>query len=297
MNSHDLDGPITFSKQLCVSVSQFASFFRMLGIEGQKSANDHSEEATQTEDFEFVSGGEAMKSHSMREQIAAAALGALLMLVPGPAQAQTAQSKAASAKPPAVAAKPTEPEAANIGAPQKEESRGGPHEGIRVHGHWTIVVKNEDGTVASRNEFENALVTTGTVDGGDAMLSAILSRNLTPGRWLIKLDGTPQFCANVNSQPSLCWITESGTSSVFQTFGGVAPFFNLTVLMLRPTPSLSTFALSLSGTARAASAGNVTSVATVMVPCQTSQSPAACVSSTQQNFGNINFFTSRTLAK
>jgi len=35
---------------------------------------------------------------------------------------------------------------------------GGLAEGIQVHGHWRIVVRNRDGSVASRHEFDNALV-------------------------------------------------------------------------------------------------------------------------------------------
>src|SRR3954454_12548557 len=33
----------------------------------------------------------------------------------------------------------------------------GVSDGIKVHGHWTIDVKNADGSLASHNEFENAL--------------------------------------------------------------------------------------------------------------------------------------------
>jgi len=41
---------------------------------------------------------------------------------------------------------------------QKGAILGAPHEGIRVHGYWTIVVHNKDDSVASRHEFENSLV-------------------------------------------------------------------------------------------------------------------------------------------
>ena len=35
------------------------------------------------------------------------------------------------------------------------------HEGIKVHGHWTIEVKNPDGSVATHHEFENSLQSQG----------------------------------------------------------------------------------------------------------------------------------------
>ena len=45
---------------------------------------------------------------------------------------------------------PTNPAAAS--APS-----GGLNTGIQIHGHWKIVVRNPDGTVATRREFENSL--------------------------------------------------------------------------------------------------------------------------------------------
>lgn len=69
---------------------------------------------------------------------------ALVFQIAPLAEAQTlaAKGKPAAAKPKSQAStKPT----------------GGQHEGIKVHGHWTIEVRNPDGTLVSRHEFENAL--------------------------------------------------------------------------------------------------------------------------------------------
>ena len=33
---------------------------------------------------------------------------------------------------------------------------GGPAEGIKVHGHWTIEVRDPDGTLVTHREFEKA---------------------------------------------------------------------------------------------------------------------------------------------
>src|SRR6267378_4379919 len=40
------------------------------------------------------------------------------------------------------------------------ESKGGQKEGITVHGHWTIDVRNPDGTLVTHREFENAYIGT-----------------------------------------------------------------------------------------------------------------------------------------
>lgn len=58
----------------------------------------------------------------------------------------------------------------------------GPHANITVHGRWTIVVRNRDGSVAARREFENAL----QLDGID-ILPALLGGFATPGSWTLVL--------------------------------------------------------------------------------------------------------------
>jgi hypothetical protein len=57
---------------------------------------------------------------------------------------------------------------------------GGSQEGIKVHGHWTEV-RNPDGTLVKRREFENSLMT-GAGFGND-MLTRILARKNSVGRW------------------------------------------------------------------------------------------------------------------
>src|SRR2546423_1698687 len=67
--------------------------------------------------------------------------------------------------------------------PETSPARG-QQEGIKVHGHWTIEVRNPDGTLVTHREFENALT-----PGGAMLLGLFLSRNKTPGLWRIHLGG------------------------------------------------------------------------------------------------------------
>lgn len=53
-------------------------------------------------------------------------------------------------------------------------------EGIQVHGHWTIEVRDADGTVAERREFENALSRF-----GEEHLTKLLARTRTQGTWSV----------------------------------------------------------------------------------------------------------------
>ena len=65
-------------------------------------------------------------------------------------------------------------------AAASESPRGGPREGIKVHGRWTIDVKNADGSLVARHEFENALDS----DGGVVLAKCSpVRRSLASGEW------------------------------------------------------------------------------------------------------------------
>lgn len=51
---------------------------------------------------------------------------------------------------------------ATAALPQRLSAQATP-EGVKVHGHWVIEVRNADGTLAERREFQNALNTEGVL--------------------------------------------------------------------------------------------------------------------------------------
>jgi hypothetical protein len=59
-------------------------------------------------------------------------------------------------------------------------------EGVKVHGHWVLQVKNADGTLGEKREFDNSLVN-GSSQEGDFFLTGLLSGNLTIGDMSIGL--------------------------------------------------------------------------------------------------------------
>ena len=61
---------------------------------------------------------------------------------------------------------------------------GGPKEGIKVHGRWIIEVRNPDGKLVTRREFENALT-----PNGAAILTVLLARVYYVGTWSIGVGG------------------------------------------------------------------------------------------------------------
>jgi hypothetical protein len=143
-------------------------------------------------------------------------------------------------------------EAAASAAPERA---GGPSEGIQVHGHWTIEVRNPDGTLAGRTEFENALS-----PAGEGTLMQAMSRNATPGLYLVELSGSPQPCGAVPC------------ASVEAAYSGVLPaswFKTLTV------SCCTAVGYKLSGTATASQNGTITLVSTFLTTCDSAIPPGA----------------------
>jgi hypothetical protein len=127
-------------------------------------------------------------------------------------------------------------------------------EGVAVHGRWTVTV-TRDGKVVERREFQNALTA-----GGQFHLSRALSRQRTPGPWiiLVEADGTGSLCAGnefINGTDADCAISESAAEAT-------ATVTNDTVV--------------LEGTETVVRAGNIEVVSTFQWWCGPDTAPATC---------------------
>ena len=138
---------------------------------------------------------------------------------------------------------------------------GGPQEGIKVHGHWVVDVRNVDGSLASHTEFENALQNS----GGNA-LTAILGRFETAGTWTINLNGGGIGCLIVDPADDLSDIAGCRSGNLHIT---------------RPAPNT----MVLDGTVQAIAPFTISTVATAIESCPAGTSVAAC-NSTNQNFAH-----------
>jgi hypothetical protein len=139
-------------------------------------------------------------------------------------------------------------------SPQQIASAPGDRsEGVLVHGHWTIEVRNTDGTLAERREFDNSLM-----PGGKALLVKLLARQSSMGGWDIRLIGSP------TSQGA--FQDETGS----RTLGGVifessypeesAPNMSKNLVVNIPTTGEYVGDLVLSGTITANVDGNISLV-------------------------------------
>jgi len=118
-------------------------------------------------------------------------------------------------------------------APSAQPLQGGgrPEEGIKVHGHWAIDVRNPDGTLVSHTEFNNKLNANGPSSGAD-FLAKVLLQQVLFGNWAIRLTGTtappcPGGTAGGFATTD-CWILQA-TAPPAQT--GTAVFRNLTSVL------------------------------------------------------------------
>jgi hypothetical protein len=93
----------------------------------------------------------------------------------------------------------------------QEEHPGAPHEGIKVHGHWTIEVRNPDGSLASRHVFENALQANGA-----EFLASRLSGALSPFTWRVVLSNS-----DPNERP--CLLVDAPWACIVDPAAAIVP--------------------------------------------------------------------------
>jgi hypothetical protein len=176
---------------------------------------------------------EQFNLNSMRLLAGACGLFTILALTPvGVAQqAAAVQGNNVSAAAPATAAPSAKTGLAAQAAakPAEEQEAAAPgkpgNEGIKVHGHWVLQVKNADGTLGERREFDNSLVTGGLVASGDQILAALLSGNVVagdPGILLVQASqpmvDQSRYCLQTN-QNIYCYLMTTATSPLVNNFG------------------------------------------------------------------------------
>lgn len=169
----------------------------------------------------------------------------------------------------------------------REDSRhDGQHEGIKVHGHWTIEVRNPDGSMTRHLEFENALDPGFTasnsggqsivVPGGAAYLSGLLSGQWSgPGNnaapfleiYLVGPAGLNSLASNSNAPctqggefPGAC-IIAPGYGGV-QGAGGAGLSNDLSITPLGAPPAFT--GLRLTGDVGATQNGQISMVLTIV---------------------------------
>lgn len=194
---------------------------------------------------------------------------------------------------------PLEEEAAkpkNSSAEEHSQS-GRQHEGIKVHGHWTVEVRNPDGTLVTHREFENSLQPSGVT-----LLADVLNGAGAPGAWAIVLDGIPTSpwlpvnVSGTNTNILLAPVSDTSAlilpSNAFLAVPDSNAFLNLI------SNRTGNGQLVLSGSALATQSGSVSIVSTYLETCGNVFSPTNCVNHTGGAAGGFPFkqFTAAMLS-
>jgi len=160
--------------------------------------------------------------------------------------------------------------------------RGGPKEAIKIHGYWTIDVRNPDGTLVKHIEFENALTPHGASE-----LARILARVSTPGLWEIRLTNT-NSSADPWAQPGVTGgvILEPSPSAVATARQAI------TLTVSSPQAGPNAGQLVLSGNITADHAGAIDKVQTESMSCASTILPNLCQNNQANDAG---IFTEKTL--
>lgn len=161
--------------------------------------------------------------HIARRGLQLAALVAMVLAVGNPCGAQSgtpstatqvAKLAATSSTPAQAATAVVAPATSPMNAPGNAKAKppaGGSREGIKIHGHWTIDVRNPDGTLDKHLDFENGLCTLSSIgntglnpEAGDVDLATLLFGSTIPGPWQIALNSPviPTFPAGGTPGPA-----------------------------------------------------------------------------------------------
>lgn len=165
---------------------------------------------------------------------------------------------------------------------ESREPASGAIEGIKVHGHWVIEVRNPDGTLDTRREFDNALATDGA-----AYLAQLLGRALSAGFWRINLydDASGDGPCLLDGQPARCSVREPDDA---QTASHAFPTLAIEVSAQNE--------LVLRGTLTAQRDAPINTVLTMLYRCTPDLAPDAPVTCQQAlGTGQFSDFTSTIL--
>jgi hypothetical protein len=220
-----------------------------------------------------------------------AAVFALALSGSSVARAQASATSPAKAAPAAQTVQPAVP---------ANRQSGGTHEGIKVHGHWMIEVREPGGKLISHTEFENSLFG----PGGAAILPMLFTATetggfaYTPGEWGVLLGdpSSPPCSAGLNypfkdinlANPILAFTPfVGGVCALAQLAppaaiypGNCSPAPNSGCSYNLQVGQNTQGNLTLTGSVVSSSAGTISQVQTLLSTCSGKIAPAACPTET-----------------
>lgn len=152
-------------------------------------------------------------------------------------------------------------------------------EGVRVHGAWTITVRNPDGSLDTRRTSENSFE-------NPQALSNFLARDRTVGYWWIEAESgsnSENPCETSDGTPSKCRITEASSTNANWIFPGLD--------VSAPDSGDNANSVVVQGSFTAQRDGQVAFVSTFVGDCDPSTAPSSCNNTSASPFTS-KFFNS-----
>ena len=150
------------------------------------------------------------------------------------------------------------------------------HQGIRVHGHWVIDVRNPDGTLAEHRDFQNSLV------GSNDMLGLLYGSEVMSD-FTVYLAGSTPPCVPPGGAGYYCDLVHN--SAVLPANARCTADYCAAGLTITPTFGASP-ALVLAGNLTATQAGTISTVGTLIGICGTPTTTLTSVSAASCAAGN-----------
>jgi hypothetical protein len=179
---------------------------------------------------------------------------------------------------------------ASIAAAGPQGTAGSINQGVKMHGHWIIDIKNPDGTLVEHRDFENSLESS-----AQGLLVGLMSGYLTPGDYMIVMGPQSGNGACVATY-QYCGIVQS--LSTYPALGYCGNYYCGTGLTVTPNLgsgglSSGPFSLVLAGSITANQTGTIGTVYSIISTCANigfsgtvnpstieTSSPASCVTQT-----------------
>jgi hypothetical protein len=174
-----------------------------------------------------------------------------------------------------------------------QKGASGLSQGIKMHGHWVIDIKNQDGSLAQHHEFENSIQY-----DGQQLLTGLLSGYAVMGQWEI-------YFTSPSGQTSPCTAASYPFCAIVQSTTAQPGIFACGVYTCVPGLTVTpTFGVGpsvvLAGSITAPGAGVIGSVGTGYNACGNSgagatyatQTPAACQTATTGAYGGTSTYVS-----
>lgn len=164
---------------------------------------------------------------------------------------------------------------------ERPENRG--HEGITVHGHWVIEIRDPDGKLAEHREFENSLGALGGVTLSNLSLGSSLPLDYTLMFYQTPLESPcgPGVCVLVTSMNGVGGTECSHGPSFFGTNTYCIPGLTVSASALTQPPSAG---VTYSGQTTAVYPGQISTVSTTILGCPNNSQQSLSVSNCQASF-------------